>query len=136
MMPWVHASIGAFVGGRVGKAGNAFSAGVVSHGVADLIPHRDYDVHVELPLAALTLAYVWWRHGISSPEMLGALGGLSPDGENMLHRFGFVQRMLFPTHTDHRWFIGHGRSVKSPASQIVIAALCLYAAHRMGAKRR
>jgi hypothetical protein len=131
MMAWVHASIGAFIGSRTRSRKRAFAAGVVSHGVADLFPHRDYNVNVELPLVSLALGYIAIRYGISSSEMAGALGGIFPDAENFFYRFGFVKHMLYPTHTSMWWFVGHGKPVKNPTPQIVLAALCLYAAHHM-----
>lgn len=135
MMAWVHASIGAFIGGRFRSRRRAFSAGAVSHGVADLVPHRDFEVPVELPLVAITLGYIARRYGVKSCELAGALGGVFPDLENILYRFGLVKQMIYPTHTEFPWFIGHGRPVKSPLPQIVLAFGCLYLASRVARDR-
>ncbi|HEY3331750.1 MAG TPA: hypothetical protein VGK19_17095 [Capsulimonadaceae bacterium] len=132
MMAWVHASVGAFIGGRAGSKKRAFSAGVVSHGVLDKFPHRDYEIPVELPLCLIALAYIAKRHGVKSPEFAGAIGGISPDFENALSRFGLLKTMLYPTHTSKPWFIGHGRRIESPVTQIILAGVCLYLAHRWG----
>ena len=131
-MAWVHASIGALLGARARSSKRAFRAGILSHAVADLIPHCDYDINVELPLVSITLAYIGLRHGLRSKEMAGAMGGLLPDLENALCRFGFIKNMLFPTHTSRCWFIGHGRPVKSPLPHVLLALICLYLAHRIG----
>jgi hypothetical protein len=131
MMAWVHASIGAFVGGRCSSKRAAFVAGAVSHGVADLVPHRDYDMPIEVPLAATALLVIANRFGTDSPEFAGAVGGISPDIENGLNRFGLVKDMVYPTHTDHWWFVGHGRKVDSPLPQIILAACCIAMAHKL-----
>lgn len=108
-------------------------AGVCSHLLADLVPHRDYDLPVELPLLGATLGFVAWRFGIDSPQMAGAIGAITPDFENGFGRLGLLPGgTVFPTHTQRKWFIGHGRKVKSPLPQIVLALVCLYLAHRRG----
>jgi hypothetical protein len=135
MMAWVHASIGAFVGGRVGSPKRAFTAGTISHGIADLVPHRDYHIKIELPLVLITLAYVALRYGLRSSELAGAIGGIFPDTENVLHRFGIVKKMLYPTHTRFQWSLGHGRAIKSPLTQIALALACLYLANRLARGR-
>ena len=135
MMAWVHASVGALVGHVAGNRKRAFTAGAISHGVLDLFPHRDYELPVEAPLGLIALGYIAMRHGINSPEMAGALGGVSPDAENGLKRLGVPLDMIFPTHTSKKWFVGHGRRIESPVSQIILAFACLYIVHRL-AKRR
>ena len=129
MMAWVHASIGAALGSEMKTRRSSFAAGVVSHLLADLVPHRDYEMPVEVPLVLVALGYIAYRHGIKSREMAGALGAISPDIENGLARLNVVPETWFPTHTGRPWFIGHGRRIDSPMPQVLLAAACLYAAH-------
>jgi hypothetical protein len=129
MMVWVHASVGAFLGGRAKSAKKAYGVGVVSHGVLDLFPHRDYELPAEAVMATIALGYIALRYGLKSPELAGALGGVSPDAENAMKRFGFGNKMLYPTHTEFPWSLPHGRRIESPLSQILLAAACLAMAH-------
>ena len=124
-MAWVHATVGAAIGGRAPNRVVAFAAGVVSHLVCDLAPHRDYDLPIEIPLLGIALAAIAHRRGIDSLEMIGALGAISPDIENGLQRIGVVDSTLFPTHTERSWSVGHGRAIKSPLNQILLAAVCV-----------
>jgi len=125
MMAWVHASIGAALGSQTSTHKSAFGAGVASHFIADLLPHRDYELPVEAPLALLALGLIGWRCGFKSREFSGALGGIAPDVENGLQRLGMLSGTVFPTHTGFKWFVGHGKKVKTPVPQIIIAIACL-----------
>jgi hypothetical protein len=125
MMGWVHASVGAAIGSRIKHRGAAFAAGIVSHMFCDLFPHRDYDLPVEAALVGVTLAVIGARCGARSSEMAGALGAIAPDVENGLEHFGLVSDMVFPTHTTKSWFIGHGRKIESPITQVLLACTCL-----------
>jgi len=136
MMAWVHASIGAYIGGEIGGRKRPWLAGIASHLIADLTPHRDYDLPVELPLLGAALAVVVWRFGIDSPEMAGALGGITPDFENGLARLGLIPETLFPTHTTRPWFIGHGGKARTVLPQVVLALTCLYLADRRRSENR
>jgi len=134
MMAWVHATVGAAIGSRAGSRPNAFFAGIVSHLVCDLFPHRDYEIEVEAPLVGAALIVIACRCGIRSPEMIGALGAISPDIENGLERLGVIDWTVFPTHTTNSWRIGHGRRIESPMSQVLLAAVCV-AMIEMGRRR-
>ena len=125
MMAWVHAAVGAALGSRIDDKPGAVAGGVASHLICDLLPHRDYEMPVELPLLSCALAFIAWRHGARSPQMAGALGAILPDIENGLERLGAVNGTLFPTHTKQSWYIGHGRKVSSPLPQILLAFVCL-----------
>src|SRR5579862_341069 len=125
MMAWVHAAVGAALGGHIGDSHAAVAGGVASHLICDLLPHRDYEMPVELPLLSCALAFIAWRHGVRSSQMAGALGTILPDVENGLERLGVVSGTLFPTHTKRSWYIGHGRKVSSPLPQVALAVLCL-----------
>jgi hypothetical protein len=125
MMAWVHASIGAALGSQASTHRSAFGAGVASHFIADLLPHRDFELPVEAPLALTALALIGWRFGMKSREFTGALGGIAPDIENGLERLGVLPATVFPTHTKYKWFIGHGKKIESPLPQILIALSCV-----------
>ncbi len=113
MMAWVHASIGAALGATVDRLSLPSSSklavtaisGVVSHGAADLLPHRDFELPIEIPLLLLFLTFVAFRHG--------------------LQRIGLLKQTFYPTHTDRPWFIGHGPRVRSVLPQVLLALLCI-----------
>ncbi len=133
MMAWVHASIGAALGATVDRLSLPSSSklavtaisGVVSHGAADLLPHRDFELPIEIPLLLLFLTFVAFRHGLRSGAMTGALAAISPDFENGLQRIGLLKQTFYPTHTDRPWFIGHGPRVRSVLPQVLLALLCI-----------
>jgi hypothetical protein len=139
MMAWVHASIGAALGSRIANNRGAFSAGVASHMIADLIPHRDYPLKQELPLLFAALGFIGMRYGPTSPAMVGALGGIAPDIENGFASLGVLPKSMtiFPTHTPRPWFIGHGKRIESPLQQVILAGLCIVSIEllRSGNKR-
>ncbi len=87
MMAWTHAAIGAAIGSRTPTRQR--TQGVVSHGLADLVPHRDFDMKIEVPLLGLILAFIAWRYGLKSKQLWGASGGFSPDIENGLRSLGW-----------------------------------------------
>lgn len=120
----VHALVGAAVGKYTRRRGGAFAAGVATHLIGDLLPHKDFDPKVEAPLLAATLGVIALRKGLTSPEFLGAMGGVSPDFENAAAVYGLIPRkaMRFPTHLgDDK----HGPKVKSALPQGILAAACL-----------
>jgi hypothetical protein len=121
----VHAAVGAAVGKLAGSRRGALAAGVATHLLGDLLPHKDFDPKVEAPLLAATLGVLAWRCGVTSPEFAGALGGVAPDIENAAGITGLIPRdaMRFPTHIgDGRY---HGPKVASAWPQAVAAAVCL-----------
>lgn len=125
MMAWVHAAVGAALGARAENQAQAVAGGIASHLICDLLPHKDYEMPVELPLLAATLGFLAVRHGWRSREFAGAVGAILPDIENGLERLGALDGTLFPTHTKQPWFIGHGPKVSSPIPQVILAAVCL-----------
>ncbi len=133
MMVWVHAAVGALVGAHAKTPSGAVAGGIVSHLACDLVPHKDYSLAVEAPLALAMFLYLAKRYGIYSPQTLGALGAVLPDAENALAVLGIVPAAatLFPTHNDTRpWFVGHGRKVQSPLPQVALALAALALASR------
>jgi hypothetical protein len=121
----VHALIGAVIGRASGHRGKAFAAGVASHLIADLLPHKDFPFKVEAPLMAVTLGFLAWRFGPTSPEVFGACGAVAPDGENALVALNVLPEdaPVFPTHRGGG--ANHGPKVSSALPQGVIAAACL-----------
>ena len=100
----VHAAIGAAAGRFVKNPVLAFGAGVVSHGVGDVVPHHDMGA-AETPIVFATLLKLGMAHGWKSPQFWGALGGVCPDFEHIIpelkkdpRRFGAMHEKLFPTH--------------------------------------
>lgn len=121
----VHALVGAAVGKVARRRGGALAAGVATHLLGDLLPHKDFDPKVEAPLLAATLAFLAWRCCVDSPEFVGALGGVAPDVENAARIVGLIptEALCFPTHIGDGKY--HGRRVASAWPQAVGAALCL-----------
>lgn len=124
MMAWVHASVGAVLGRLIGHQGKAFGAGVASHAICDLLPHRDLTPKVEASLLAVALGLLVWRKGLLSPEVAGAVGAISPDFENAAASTGLIPQsmMVFPTHQGPGT---HGRQTESILPQVALAGLCL-----------
>ena len=137
MMVCIHAAVGAALGSTTRRPWSALISGVASHLICDLFPHKDYDIKIEAPLAAAMFGYLAWRYGVTSPQFLGAVGAVLPDAENALSVLGALpkDKMIFPTHNDTTsWFAGHGDKLKSPASQIALAAIALAIADRCAEK--
>ncbi len=137
MMVCVHAAVGAGVGGAARDPRAAAGVGVVTHLLCDLVPHRDYDIRIEAPLALAMFVSLGVRYGVRSPQFWGAVGAVLPDAENALVVLGaFPQtKTLFPTHNkDAPWFLGHGRKVRSPLPQFVLAGLSLRLAEKNRAR--
>lgn len=133
MMVWVHAAVGAMVGTGIGKRGGALAGGAASHLLCDLVPHRDYDLKIEAPLALAMFVYLGVRYGANSPQVWGAAGGVLPDGENALAVLGLVgeDKTWFPTHNKSApWYVGHGLRVESPLPQVALALIALLLADR------
>jgi len=125
MLGAVHASIGAAVGSFFKKKSAAFLAGVVSHAIADAVPHNDLSPAAEVPLLAATIVGIAAYHGVDSPVFWGALGGVMPDVEHGLALTGVLkpEKRIFPTHiADGKW---HGRESSERWSQLIITGLSL-----------
>lgn len=127
MIGAVHASIGAGIGSFFKNKAAAFVAGVTSHLAADMIPHKDLDPRMEVPLmAGMMLAIAKWR-GLNSPEFWGALGAISPDSEHALLVSGIIEpeQEIFPTHAPDMGL--HGGESDERWSQVIIAGASLLA---------
>ncbi|MCL5103165.1 MAG: hypothetical protein M1133_03495 [Armatimonadetes bacterium] len=126
-MAAVHACIGALAGSLCKSKGRAFVAGVASHVVADILPHTDYDLKIEVPiLAGAMLAIGKWK-GTDSPEFWGAIGAVAPDSEHALLIAGLIksEQEVFPTHIHEGKY--HGLETGERWSQGLIAAASLAA---------
>lgn len=137
MMVSVHAAVGAAVGAVAGRRRAALVAGIVSHFICDLLPHRDFDIKIEATLGSAVFLYLARRYGIDSPQFIGAVGAVLPDAENALATLGIIPRdwMTFPTHAENRpWFAGHGTPIESPLTQAILATVCLAVADKAGAR--
>ncbi|HVK03511.1 MAG TPA: hypothetical protein VM490_08550 [Armatimonadaceae bacterium] len=126
----VHAAIGAAVGRLAGRRSTGFAAGVATHLLGDLVPHKDFDPKTEAPLLAVTLAVIALRCGVKSPEFWGAVGGITPDFENAAYVTGLLpqEKLVFPTHVGGGKY--HAPKVGSAWPQGVLAAACLIYALR------
>ncbi len=121
----VHAVVGAALGTLCGSRGGAFAAGVATHLLGDLLPHKDFDPKIEAPLLAATLGLLAWRCGLASPALAGAVGAVLPDVENAAWMTGLVPQsaVRFPTHACSGKH--HGPDASSAWPQGALAAACL-----------
>lgn len=102
-------------------------SGVVSHLVADALPHKDLSVAAEVPLLLGTMAGIAAWKGLDSPEFWGAMGAVAPDFEHALLIAGVIgkEQEIFPTHIDDgKW---HGAESNERWSQALIAIAALVA---------
>jgi len=133
MICGTHAMLAGAVGALSHSRSRAFLAGVGTHLIADLIPHRDCGFAVEAALVTAALAAVGGLAGFGSPAFAGALGGVAPDLEHALAVAGILAGSRFPSHQRV-----HGRPLREVVSQVVISAAALgVIAHaaRSGKKR-
>lgn len=128
MIGAVHACIGACVGSFFKNKECAAAAGVVSHAIADMIPHKDLDPKIEVPLLIGALIAIANVDGVDSTEFWGALGAVSPDIEHGLCVAGLIKedQKIFPTHINGG--IYHGGDSGERWSQLAIAAASIVTA--------
>jgi hypothetical protein len=121
----VHALVGATVGRWIGAPATAFAAGMLTHAMGDVLPHRDLKITAEAPLLLAALGLIAWRYGVRSPELAGATGAVLPDVENAAWMTGLMprDRVIFPTHRDEGRY--HGPEAQSAWPQAPIALACL-----------
>jgi hypothetical protein len=125
MMAAVHALLGGAFGQYARGPAPALVGGALTHLLADLVPHKDYPLPIELPIMLGALGFLATQHGARSPTFMGAVGGVLPDVENGLHMLGVVpeRAKLFPTHSG---LLPHGRPISSIGSQVLLAAGALW----------
>ncbi len=121
----VHAAIGAAVGSLAGSKPGAFAGGVLSHLVADALPHKDFDPKIEAVLIAAALAGLAEWKGTGSSAFWGAIGGVLPDIEHalMLARLISAEQEIFPTHVQDGKY--HGADSGERLSQLVLLIAAL-----------
>jgi hypothetical protein len=115
-----HVILAGAVGALSRSRSRAFLAGVGTHLIADLIPHRDFSPPVEAALAMAALGAVGRLTGFDSPAFAGALGGIAPDLEHGLAVAGIGRGSRFPSHQGT-----HGRPVREVCSQAAVALIAL-----------
>jgi hypothetical protein len=108
------ALIGGLIGGRslgfLGDGPLAFLIGFGSHIPMDMVPHMDFeDFRADGIVSVAILAAILIMTG-PSPVLLGALGAVAPDVENLLWKLGIIREKhkIFPTHSG---LLPHGRTV-------------------------
>ncbi|UCH34378.1 MAG: hypothetical protein JSV65_17925 [Armatimonadota bacterium] len=114
----VHAIIAGAVGASARSRSRAFIAGVGTHLLADLAPHRDFSPPVELLMTAAALGAIGGVSGFNSAAFAGAIGGVAPDIENGLAALGVLAEPCFPTHRG-----AHGRRTPGVLAQVAISAV-------------
>jgi hypothetical protein len=119
-----HALVGAAVGALIRHPGGAFLGGMASHALLDSLPHKDYERSVGLPFDVLGLLTVLTLSLCSKrPELTaGALGGLSPDIENIVGNGQSDTRKIFPSH----WFRHEDRATRAAVpTEALVGAVAL-----------
>jgi len=119
-----HVAAGAVIGILVDSRLSAFLLGVVSHIPLDAVPHIDFkDYRIDAVLTIGLLAGIFAFTGFS-PILLGAVGAVVPDLENLLWKMGIIEEKhkVFPTHSG---LIRHGqaRIGPGPAGAVLMSAL-------------
>jgi hypothetical protein len=104
-----HVAIGALIGAGVNNYFAAFALGLASHIPLDAIPHFDFRNFRADAAVSVGLVVVAAVLGGVSPVLVGALGAVLPDFENLLWKLGIIgeNRKIFPTHSG---LIEHGRA--------------------------
>ena len=125
MMLITHALFGAALGRIAGHRPSAFLAGVASHALGDVLPHREFPLEADAPLVAAALAALGLRYGWTSPEFVGALGGITPDAEHLPTVLGWqtAEEEKFPTHgpAPQPWLHSMGRTPENNWVQVGLA---------------
>jgi hypothetical protein len=124
MIAAVHALMGATLARFCNTKTQAALLGGASHAVADMLPHRDFDLPEEAFLLAGALTVVWARKGSDSREFAGALGAVLPDLENLIGRVRRLpdEELLLPTHRHL-----HGPEAPNLIPQLALASVGLAA---------
>ena len=129
MMLTTHALVGAALGRITRNSRLSFLLGIASHALGDVLPHREHPLAVDAPLAVTTLALLGKGYGWNSPEWMGALGAVLPDGEHLPTVLGWrrAEEEVFPTHGPYPqpWLHSMGRTPKDNVVQIGLAVASL-----------
>jgi hypothetical protein len=111
----IHLVAGFALGSHCRSVPAALVAGVVSHGVLDAMPHRDYRylaAHISDGAVGIGLTGLLWRRCASERRrygLAGAIAAILPDVENVLVLLDMMDRegVRFPSHSG---LIRHGRA--------------------------
>jgi hypothetical protein len=112
------------IGGVFSDSLLAFGLGLASHVPLDMIPHFDFkDFRADAAVSIALLGVLLIGGGISS-LLLGALGAVLPDFENLLWKLGIIgeKRKIFPTHSG---LLEHGRGTQAGGTgmEILVSAV-------------
>lgn len=119
-----HVAAGAVIGVLVDNRLAAFLVGFASHIPLDALPHIDFaDYRVDAVITVGLLAAIFGLTGFS-PVLVGALGAVAPDLENLLWKSGIMdeKHKIFPTHSG---LIRHGqaRVGSGPVTEVMMSAV-------------
>jgi hypothetical protein len=136
MKATTHALVGGLTGAIVGRPVAAAIAGVVSHALLDMLPHRDEErlSHIIVDgggaLAVLALALVAGNIGM----VAGVIGGVLPDVENVPEiLFKWKVRKFFPSHWWEHERVAGGRWIRIEIAVLLAAVVGLVIVfHRTG----
>lgn len=122
----IHVGAGALIGGLVGERWTALFLGIASHIPLDLFPHIDFrDFRMDAVYSGALLLAIWFLTGFS-PILLGAIGAVAPDFENLLWKAGWIAEgsKVFPTHSG---MLKHGfaRFSKGPFEEALLSLMSM-----------
>lgn len=123
-----HVAVGALIGSLVNHHLAAFALGFASHLPLDILPHFDFrDFRVDAALSVGLMGVVLAAGGLS-PMLLGAVGSVLPDVENLFWKMKLIseKRKIFPSHSgliEHGRALGGGALPEAVASALSVAAV-------------
>lgn len=122
----IHVGTGALIGSLLDDRWTALFLGLVSHVPLDLFPHIDFkDFRIDALFSGGLLIGIAAVTGFS-PILLGGVGAVAPDFENLLWKVGLIDEKskVFPTHSG---LIKHGfaRFSKGVLEEILISLISL-----------
>jgi hypothetical protein len=104
MIVTFHVASGAAVGAAAPSRGAAVALGLLSHALADRVPHRDIPSRrFEIRSGVVLLLLVALRRGAFHRATLGAAAASAPDIEHVLRLPRPGGRKLFPSHRFPGW---------------------------------
>jgi hypothetical protein len=104
MIVSLHVATGAALGVGAPSRRAAFALGLLSHALADRIPHQDISSRrFELRSGVALLLLVALRRGPLDRATIGAAAASAPDVEHLLRLPRPGGRKLFPSHRFHGW---------------------------------
>lgn len=122
-----HVAAGAVIGGLFSNYLLAFCLGLASHIPLDMIRHFDFkDYKADAAVSVGLLGVILVGAGFSA-LLLGALGAVLPDFENLLWKLGVIgeKRKVFPTHSG---LLEHGKTTRAGGTRAEILVSAFSAA--------